>query len=58
MEAAQLRERIASLEDEQRRKVASSAGMFKLTQLGQELRWHRFRLALLDECIAGFSADR
>lgn len=57
-EAAELRAHIAFLEQEQAGKVASSAGMLKLGEIGQQLRWHRFRLALLDECVAGLSTER
>ena len=56
-EALELRAKIASLEDEQRRRVASSAGMLKLAQVGQELKWLRSRLAVLEECVAALSTE-
>ncbi|ARP65677.1 hypothetical protein A9K65_021750 [Mesorhizobium sp. WSM1497] len=54
-EAFELRVKISSLEEEQRRRVASSAGMLKLAQVGQELKWLRFRLAILEDCVAALS---
>ena len=57
-EAFELRAKIASLEEEQRRRVACSAGMLKLAQVGQELKWLRLRLAILEDCVAALSAER
>ena len=57
-EALELRAKIASLEEEQRRRVACSAGMLKLAQVGQELKWLRFRLAVLEECVAALSTEQ
>ena len=56
-EAFELRAKIASLEEEQRRRVACSAGMLELAQVGQELKWLRFRLAILEECVAALSTE-
>ena len=57
-EALDLRAKIASLEEEQKRRVACSAGMIKLAQVGQELKWLRFRLAILEDCVAALSTER
>ena len=57
-EALELRAKIASLEEEQRRRVATSAGMLKLAQVGQELKLLRFRLAILEDCVVALSAER
>jgi hypothetical protein len=56
-EALELRVKIGSLEEEQRRRVASAARMLKLAQVGQELKWLRFRLAILEDCVAALSTQ-
>lgn len=47
--------RIASLQCELTEKASCAVGMFKMAQLGQQLRWHKFRLELLEDCQAGLS---
>jgi hypothetical protein len=32
--------------------------MLKLAQVGQELKWLRFRLAILEECVAALSTEQ
>jgi hypothetical protein len=54
-EAEELREHIVSLERELMQKASSSVSRLKLAEIGQQLRWHKFRLELLEECVAGLS---
>jgi len=54
-EALQLREHIASLERELAQKASSSVSKVKLAEIGQQLRWHKVRLEILRECVAGMS---
>ena len=54
-EAVKLRERIALLQRELTEKASCAVGMFKMAQLGQQLRWQKFRLALLEDCISNLS---
>lgn len=39
-------------------KSCCSAGMLKLAQVGQELKLLRFRLAILEDCVAALSAEQ
>lgn len=54
-EADELRAQIALLQRELAEKAACSVGTFKMAELGQKLRLHKFRLKLLEGCIAGLS---
>ena len=54
-EADELRGQIALLQRELAEKAACSVGMFRMAELGQKLRLHKFRLGLLERCIAGLS---
>lgn len=54
-EAVELREQIALLHRELAEKAACSVGIFKMAELGQQLRLQKFRLNLLEACIAGLS---
>ncbi|MFK0690283.1 hypothetical protein ACFX5Q_19055 [Mesorhizobium sp. IMUNJ 23033] len=53
-----MRKQIASLQCELTEKASCAVGMFKMAQLGQQLRWHKFRLELLEDCLAGLSEGR
>lgn len=54
-EAVRMREHIALLQRELTEKASCAVGMFKMAQLGQQLRWQKFQLELLEDCIANLS---
>ena len=54
-EALELRKHITALERELIAATSGSVGMLKLAELGQQLRRHKLRLEVLEQCVSELS---